>query len=473
MKKLCIYLMLFVLAFNFSVLPVFASQIETTEPTNSNQSETTLVEDIAGLDAPGAILGTEKLVNNVKAAVVYEANSGTMMYSWNADAPLYPASFVKLMTALLAIEKGNLADEVVVSETVKNSIPIDAVSIKLSVGEVVTLENLLYGLIVGSGNDAAVVIAEHISGSETKFVELMNERAREMGCIGTNFTNVHGLHDENQCITARDAAKMLDAALKNEVFYKMFSTVSFDIPATNKSAVRNLMTGNSLMDKTSRLYFDSRAIGGRTGVTNDGRRCLAAAAKSNGMFLITIVMGAESVYQDDGYSAISVGGYKETSDLLDLCDSKYKAAQILYPGQILRQMSVADGLNDLTIGPNETLMAVLPKDAVVSDLDFRYVDRILKAPISKGDLISQVQVWSDGMCIAQADMFAMNNVAVRNADVHEDEADATDGLAVVLSVITVAIVIAVIMYYAKRFNLIGRLRSKTRIKRRNRRRGRS
>jgi len=317
------------------------------------------------------------------------------------------------MTALVAIERGELSDEVIVSDSAINSIPYDAVSMKLSVGEVITLENLLYGLMVGSANDAAAVIAEHIACSQQKFVELMNQYAQDIGCIGTTFTNVHGLHDDSQHTTARDSARILDAALKNEMFYKIFTTVSVDIPATNKAEMRHLSTGNSLMDKTSRLYFDGRAIGGRTGVTQDGRRCLAAAVKTNGMLLISIVMGAESVYQEDGYSAISVGGYQETSKLFDLCDSKFKAAQILYPGQILRQLSVANGSSDLVIGPKETLTAVLPKDATAANLSFQYLDKIFQAPVAAGDLVSRVQVWSDGMCIAQTDLFAMNNVALR------------------------------------------------------------
>jgi len=417
MKKIGIFLMLWSLLINIIFISVFATENGTsdTQLENSQQGDL-LVSDISGLDAQGAMLSTEKRINNLKAAVVYEANSGTMMYSFNADTPMYPASIVKIMTALAAIENGDLTDEVVVTDTAINAIPHDAVSMKLSAGEILTLGDLLNGLIVGSANDAAVVIAEHIGGSQDKFVELMNQYAQNIGCSGTTFTNVHGLHDENQHITARDTARILDAALKNETFYKLFATVSTEIPATNKSEARNLMTGNSLMDKTSRLYFDGRAIGGRTGVTQDGRRCLAAVSKTNGMLLISVIMGSESVYQEDGYSAISVGGYKETSDLLDLCDSKYKAAQILYPGQILRQMNVPNGNNDLTVGPKETITAILPKDATVGDLNFRYVDRIFRAPVKKGELISHLQVWSNGMCIAQADMFAMNDVAIRSID---------------------------------------------------------
>ena len=451
MKKIGIYLMLLILIFNYASLSAVATEnTEADDKSSITETEPQRVEDIVGIDAPSAILGPKKMVDNVKAAVVFESNSEAMMYAYNADAPMYPASFVKIMTALIAIENGELSTEVVVTDSAIRSIPYDAVSMKLSANEVITLENLLYGLIVGSANDAAAVIAEHIAGSQQKFVDMMNQRAQSMGCIGTTFTNVHGLHDENQHTTARDAARILNIALKNETFYKVFTTVSVDIPETNKSQMRDLSTGNSLMDKTSRLYFDGRVIGGRTGVTQDGRRCLAAAAKTNGMLLISIVMGAESVYQEDGYSAISVGGYKETSKLLDFCDSKYKAAQILYPGQIIRQLSVADGSSDLVIGPKETLTAVLPKDATVADMSFQYLDKIINAPVHAGDVISRVQVWSGGMCIAQTDLYAMNNVAIR--DLQDDaRPESRNYLQVTLWIFLIFAVILALGFFVLRY----------------------
>ena len=471
MKKIGIHLMLLILILNWLLIPALATDNVTQETHIPNaETQPQRVEDIVGIDAPGAILGTGKLVSNVRSAAVYESNSGTMMYAYNADTQMYPASLVKIMTALIAIEKGVLTDEVIVSDTAISSIPYDAVSMKLSSGEVITLENLLYGLIVGSANDAAVVIAETIAGSQQKFVDLMNQRAQEIGCLGTTFTNVHGLHDDSQHTTARDAARILDAALKNEVFYKIFATVAVDIPATNKSEMRNLSTGNSLMDKTSRLYYDSRAIGGRTGVTQDGRRCLAAASKSNGMFLISVVMGSESVYQDDGYSAISVGGYTETSKLLDLCDAKYKCAQILYPGQIIRQLSVVDGSSDLVVGPKETLTAVLPKDSAATDITFQFNDKTLKAPITKGDLISRVQVWSGGMCIAQTDLFAMNNVNVRNAQIDETQGSSSEYVFLWIFVLLVLLGFAGFCVFKNQNRIRHFLMSVKSGKRRNRRR---
>ena len=144
MKKIGIHLMLLILILNWLLIPALATDNVTQETQIPNaETQPQRVEDIVGIDAPGAILGTGKLVSNVRSAAVYESNSGTMMYAYNADTQMYPASLVKIMTALIAIEKGVLTDEVIVSDTAISSIPYDAVSMKLSSGEVITLENLL------------------------------------------------------------------------------------------------------------------------------------------------------------------------------------------------------------------------------------------------------------------------------------------------------------------------------------------
>ena len=415
MKKIGIILMLFCLL--FINVPAAAQTIDETQTaTVPEETEAPFTDSgvTGGIDAPGAMLGTEKLTSNVRAAVLYEANSQTMMYAWNADTQMYPASFVKIMTALVALNEGDLTSMATVKKASVESIPQDAISVKLVADEVISLNDLMYCMIVTSANDAAVVIADHIAGSEAAFVEKMNAYAEEIGCVGTHFTNVTGLHDENQHITARDAARMLDLAMRNETFYKMFTSYYYDVPATNKSDDRHLSSGNLMMDTKSYLYYDSRVIGGRAGVTYDGRRSMAAVSESNGMRIISIVMGTESVYQEDGYSAISIGGYKETTALLDLCYNGYKVADILFPNQTLRQISLSGGNCDVVIGPADSVLAVLPQNAKTEDLIFRYTDKITVAPVEKGQAVSDVQVWINGACVAQAELYAMNRVEVRS-----------------------------------------------------------
>lgn len=411
MKKFGILLMLFCVLFSkFSVYAVNTD--ETIEESAGVQTSTGFTDSgvTGGIDAPGALLGTEKLVKNVRTAVLYEANSQTMLYSWNADTQMYPASFVKIMTALVAINEGNLTDIATVKQEVISVIPSDAISVKLVADELISIKDLLYCMIVTSANDAAIVIADHIAGSEQAFVEKMNSYSQEIGCTGTHFTNVTGLHNDNQHTTARDVARILDHAMKNETFCQMFTTTFYDVPKTNKSDERRLSSGNYMMDTKSQLYYDDRVIGGRAGVTQDGRRSMATVSEDNGMRIISVVMGSESVYQEDGYSAISIGGYKETTALLDLCYNGFKVADILYPNQALRQLPVSEGNCDVVIGPKESVLAVLPQSAKVEDLVFRYSDKAFSAPIENGMHISDVQVWVGASCVAQAKLYAMNQV---------------------------------------------------------------
>lgn len=428
------------------------------------------------LDANTALLGETQLVDNVKSAVLFEATSQTLMYAWNADAQVYPASLVKILTAMIAVEKGDLSDTVIVSESAVSAVPYDAVSVELQPGEQLTLEDLLYCLLVGSANDAAVVIAEHISGSHSAFVQEMNSYASALGCTGTNFTNAHGLHDEAQYTTARDAARILHKAIQNDTFKSVFTATKFTVPATNKAEERSLESGNFLRDTSSKLYYDARVIGGRTGVTEDGRRCLAAAAESNGMLLISVVMGAESVYQEDGYSAVSIGGYKETSALLDAGFTGYKSAQVLYANQTLRQYTVANGECDVVVGPRVSVSTVLPEDVSSADLTFRYSDTQLSAPVEIGQKVTDVEIWHGNMCVAQTELFAMNSVrqAVQASAADAENEHDQDGMLVlwiVLAVIGVFVFVVVGLRTARWIHMLV-LKRRSKRYRRNRRRSR-
>lgn len=442
----------------------------------AEEAVTAVANTCHSLDANSALLGEIQLVDNVKTAVLFEATSGTLMYAWNADTQMYPASFVKILTALIASERGNLSDTVVVSESAVSAVPYNAVSAELQPGEQLTLEDLLYCLLVGSANDAAVVIAEHISGSHNAFVQEMNMYASALGCTGTNFTNAHGLHDDAQYTTARDAARILNKAIQNDIFKAIFTATKFTVPATNKSEERSLESGNFLRDTTSKLYYDARVIGGRTGVTEDGRRCLAAVAESNGMVLISVVMGAESVYQEDGYSAVSIGGYKETTALLDAGFTGYKSAQVLYANQTLRQYTVANGDCDVIAGPQVSVSTVLPESVSSSDLSFRYSDSQLSAPVEIGQKVSNVEIWHGNMCVAQAELFAMNSVNATTQKPDEDTKRENDqsGLVVlwiVLAIVGTIAVIIISLRIVKKIRIVA-LKKRSKQYRRSRRRSR-
>lgn len=380
--------------------------VSATEITNPGNSL-----ECIGLDAQYSFLGNTALINNAESVILYEANSDILMYAWNADARIYPASLVKIMTALLAVEQGKLTDVVVVKENVLASVPSSAISVDLKVDELLTMEDLLYCMMVASANDAAAVIADHISGDIGAFVSAMNERATQIGCTDTVFTNVHGLHDDDQYSTARDMAKILAVASKNEAFMNIFSAISYDVAATNKSEERFLSSGNYIMNKEDvQIYYDSRVTGGRTGTDKNGLRCLATTATANGLNYIAVVTGSKSVYEKDGYTVRSFGSYNETKSLLDLGFNGNSHGQVFFKGQSLKQLPVLNGENDVVLAASSDVFAIVPQNAPLS---YRYNNNSeIRAPIEQGEVLSTVEVWCNGMCIAQTDLYAMHSVSV-------------------------------------------------------------
>lgn len=480
MKKISIILL--ILCYYVINFPYFgyATEPETTAETNTSSLDTTGVSEnnsaiesgSFSLDALHPMIGSDNVSENMRSAIVYEANSQTLMYTWNPDAQMYPASFVKILTALIAIEKGSLDALVTVSQSALDGLPVDAMSSELVVDEVMSLSDLIHCLLIGSANDAANVIAEHIGGSQEAFVQIMNDYAKALGCNATHFTNASGLHDDNQHTTARDVARILDAAIKNDSFKTIFSKYDYMVPATNKSPERKLITSSSIQNTNSRLYYDERVIGSRTGVTNDGRRCLAVAAEYNGMSIISVVMGSESVYQEDGYSAITVGGYQETTLLLDTCLTGYKAAEVLTDGQALRQIFIENGDNHLVMGPDVSVSTVLPQDMTIAGLTFQYVDKPIQLPIEKGEYVSDVFIWNGSMCVGQAKLLALNRVlpstVASDKGVSEDSDHFSTGLWTILTLLVVLLAFLLIRFSGNIKLYFRRLRRKRH--RRNRKR---
>ena len=473
MKKIgfvCLILCV-ILATEYFAVPVFATgAIQNSTITNGSHS----------VDAQIPVLGSDQLVNNTQSAVLFEANSETLMYAWNADAQMSPASLVKILTALIVAERGNLSDAVTVTEAALNTVPYDAVTVDMQPDEVLTVEDLLYCMMVGSANDAAAVLAEHLYGSQAAFVSEMNRYAQALGCTGTNFTNVHGLHDDDQYTTARDVVRILAAAVRNELFCTVFEAVQYTVPATNKSAARDLVTGNYLMNHNQdsvEIYYDGRVTGGRTGVTSTGHRCIAVTAENNGMLLISVIMGAKSVYQEDGYTVQSFGGYKETSALLDAGFEGYTATQIICANQALAQYSVENGASDVVVGTKESVYTVLPEGVTSSELNYRYsAVGGFKAPVEKGEALSGVEVWYGNLCVAQVDLYAMNSVPIQREQTVNtvNENDNLSWPLVLTATVCIAvgsILLVVIIRAVGRLRLAA-ARSRSRRYRRNRRRSR-
>lgn len=367
------------------------------------------------LDAMVPLQSQQLEGTTAQAVVLYELGSDTMVYGWQPDTPVDPSGMNKIITALLAIELGNPESVVTVTRNALNSVQIGAMSAGLKVEEQITLRDLLYCMMVGSANDAAAVIAEHISGSQENFVVLMNQRAVELGCTNTVFMNANGLSCEGQHTTARDLAKITKAALEQEFFVELFTAINYTVPATNKSEERELKTTNYMMSKESvRTEFDERVTGGKTGALSTTDRSLICTAEQGSLRYLSVVMSAKGTV--NGNAVTGFGNFADTEKLLDHVFGNYTVRQLLYAGQVMEQFSVSGGQNDIVGCASADLYSALPLELVPEDVTLRFMPEELAAPIAKDQKIGTVQVWYQDLCVGQCDMLAVYAVKEAGAD---------------------------------------------------------
>jgi len=437
--------------------------------------DSSVTEGCYSVDAAVALGGSEKLLDTSKAVILYELNSDTLVYAYNADKTIYPSSMVKLMTALVALEKGDLSSVATVTRSALSHVAIGSVSAGLKVGEEITLEDLLYCMMTASANDASAVIAEHVGdGSIDSFIQMMNEKAREIGCLDTNYTNVHGLHDENCYTTARDICRLLEIALENETFVKMFTAATYTVPATNKSEERVLQSTNNMMIK-GKMFYDARVTGGKTGATNQAGRCLAVTAEANGMNLLGIVMGAVPTYAEEGIILDYHGNFEEMKELLDYGCNGYEYRQVFYENQAIAQYPVSGGANHVVTRPVNELSTILPLGLDETKLEWVYtkVDQTIIAPVEQGQVIATAQVWYEDTCLVQTDLVAMNAVEIYVAPVIPDAPDNSVDFTFVLIILGILLGIVclfVVVLLILRGISVAKMRSRQRRRRRNRRR---
>lgn len=413
MRKKSLFILLLCLSLVLQSFPAAVRAEEDTEEP-APVGDVTVSSGCKTIEAMSPLGGTQRRLETAQAAFVYEANTDTVIYSYNADLKLFPGSLSKILTALIGIERANLDDKITVSTREISQLPVGSITAKLKEGEVVTMEDVLHALILTSANDAALIIAGHIAGNEAAFVQMMNQRAAQLGCTNSKFTNCHGLDDANQYTSARDMARITHAAMENETFAKLFGTMSYTIPPTNRSEKgRDLASGNHLMyDLVITKYNDQRVTGGMPSYSSAvAGASIAFTAEDQGMDLVFVIMGATRTFNDNG-NADYYGNFDEAQELLHYVFNGYKINQILYPGQALHQFKVNDGECSVVGTPDVSIDAVLPADANMKNLIMKYsvVDGGISAPIDKGDKIAAVQLWYGASCIAAIDLFAMSEV---------------------------------------------------------------
>ena len=246
---------------------------------------------------------------SAEAAILFDATHNTVLFEKNADEKLYPASITKLMTALLVLEKADLNDTVVFSKTAVTNLESGAVTLNLREGDRVSVRDCLYGLLLKSANEVANGLAEHVGGSIQGFADLMNQRAAELGCTGTHFTNPSGLNDPDHYTTARDMAKIAGAAFKNETLQKISSSLSYEFPATKAAAARTITPGHKMLYPSDSRYYEGM-VGGKTGYTSLAGNTLVTCTEKDGVRLIAVVLKARSTHYGDTKAMLDYG-YKK------------------------------------------------------------------------------------------------------------------------------------------------------------------
>lgn len=227
-----------------------------------------------------------------QAAVLIDAGSGEVLLDKNASERMYPASTTKIMTLLLGLERGGF-DEMVTTPSSAGQVPGDSSRMPVAPGERLRYKDLLYGLMIRSGNDAANAIATLTAGSVDAFVERMNEKAQELGLSGTHYDNPHGYQSQTHYTTAEDMATLTRYALQNEQFREVFTTHTYEVPATSARAARTLRCSYLIFDADSE-YYDPDAVGGKTGYTSAAGYCFVCAAERDGVELIAVIFKSGS-----------------------------------------------------------------------------------------------------------------------------------------------------------------------------------
>ena len=300
------------------------------------------------------------------SAIVMDVDSGTVLYEKNAHEQLYPASITKILTALLAIENSQMEEEVTFSY---NSVhKTEGSGIWRDVGEVMTMEQCLYALMLNSANECAYAIAEHTGGTYEDFVEMMNDRAKALGCTDTHFSNPHGLTEKDHYTSCYDMALISREAIHNEQFRQITGTKRYDIPPTNKhpDEITYLTNHQKMLWKGEKYYYEY-CIGGKTGYTEAAGNTLVTFAEKDGMTLVCVVMKEKPTEH-----------YEDSIALLKYCFENF------------RTYNIAENLGD-------DITTRLPESSFLSGEVFADIDKkaVITLPVSAEFSDAKLEVLAD------------------------------------------------------------------------------
>ncbi len=317
------------------------------------------------------------------AEIVLERDSLRVLEGVNVDAKLSNASTTKIVTAITVIENCDLDNEVVIT---KESVGVEGSSIYLKEGDVLSVRELLYGLMLRSGNDAATALALHVGGSIENFASMMNTLSYKCGAINSNFVNPHGLYDANHYTTAKDLALICAYALRNETFA--------EIVRTKKIAFGS----RTFLNKNKMLFNYDGADGVKTGYTKKAGRCLVSSATKNGMQLICVILNYPKTYE-------------RTTELFDRCFSKYSLTEVVKKGEIIAKIPVKDAVElntEYSVSLNQSLYLPITFEEKKSlKIEFLSTEFLIE-PINKGEYLGILSITTDKDLIFSSKLYTIN-----------------------------------------------------------------
>lgn len=383
-KKLCITLALLMMFFAVSgSMAVFA------EPASSKGPE-------------GAI--------TAESVLLIDTKSGIVLFEKNPDKKMYPASTTKIMTSMVvldAVEKGevSLDDKFTMTQEIFDTLALDGSSIYLEVGESMSVDNLLKGLLIASGNDAAAVLAVGVAGSIDAFVERMNKKASELGLSKTHFVNPHGLHDTQHYTTARELSIMAREAMKIQAFRDIVEIAHIKLEPTNMKEERYFINTNNLVSRMRYPhYFYEYATGIKTGSTSEAGSCLVSSAEKDGISVICVLLNSE----DNSTS------HNESKAILEHGLEDFAPRKVAKRDDIFGEVTVDQAAGDsdyIILSAENNIEVLFPKDGNAEEIEqVVEIPDSVRAPIASGQAIGKVSFVYKGQTLGSVNLISTMEV---------------------------------------------------------------
>lgn len=341
-----------------------------------------------------SLASSDELQIGSPSCILIESSTGEILYEKNSNEKRFPASTTKIMTAILTVENCKLTDVATASHNAVYSVPPTYSHASIVEGEELTIEQLLNVLLIQSASDAANTLAEHVGGSIENFVQMMNDKAKEIGCKNTHFVNPDGVSNDNHYTTAYDLSLMGQYAMKYDTIRNIVCKTQYSLPKTNKydKEDRIFNTTNELLrvnnSNSPDNYYYQYANGIKTGYTTEAGSCIVASAEKDGLEVIAVVLGAETT--KEGYSI----RYPDCKTLFNYAFDNYKLEDIVNAKDIVQEINVTGATKEtanLKLSPEKTITAIMDKEQNLDELQTEVeLKDDLSAPIAAGEVVGKV-----------------------------------------------------------------------------------